>query len=114
MIGVTPSAFQRGEAERLLPVAPALGEGPERAQGPRQPRPGQDLQVCPGRARLPVRSLHVPPQQLSRPAEVANGIVCPPQSQGCLPLQGAVAERGRKIEGLPARRNGAIVVSRDP
>ena len=34
-----PSAFQRGEAERLLPVAPALGEGPERAQGPRQPRP---------------------------------------------------------------------------
>ena len=37
-----PSAFQRGEAERLLPVAPALGEGPERAQGPRQPRPGLD------------------------------------------------------------------------
>src|SRR5262249_55182709 len=28
-----PSAFQRGEAERLLPVAPALGEGPEVAQG---------------------------------------------------------------------------------
>ena len=35
-----PSACQRGEAERLLPVAPALGEGPERAQGPRQPRLG--------------------------------------------------------------------------
>jgi hypothetical protein len=29
-----PSAFQRGEAERLLPVAPALGESPECAQGP--------------------------------------------------------------------------------
>jgi hypothetical protein len=28
-----PSAFQRGEAERLLPVAPALGEGPKLAQG---------------------------------------------------------------------------------
>ena len=26
-----PSAFQRGEAERLLPVAPALDEGPERS-----------------------------------------------------------------------------------
>jgi len=26
-----PSAFQRGEAERLLPVAPALGKGPELA-----------------------------------------------------------------------------------
>jgi hypothetical protein len=26
-----PSAFLCGEAERLLPVAPALGEGPERA-----------------------------------------------------------------------------------
>jgi len=37
-----PSAFQRGEAERLLPVALALGECPERAQGPRQPRPGLD------------------------------------------------------------------------
>src|SRR5262249_17846398 len=29
-----PAAYQRGEAERLLPVAPALGEGPERAQNP--------------------------------------------------------------------------------
>ena len=44
-----PSACQRGEAERLLPVAPALGEGPERAQGPRQPRLGPDLHVCTGR-----------------------------------------------------------------
>jgi hypothetical protein len=26
-----PSAFQYGEAERFLPVAPAFGEGPERA-----------------------------------------------------------------------------------
>ena len=33
-----PWAFQHGEAERFLPVAPALGEGPELAQGPRQPR----------------------------------------------------------------------------
>src|SRR5687768_10931110 len=31
------SAFPRGEVERLLPVAPALGEGPKRAQRPRQP-----------------------------------------------------------------------------
>ena len=79
-----PSAFQRGEAERLLPVAPALGEGPERAQGPRQPRPGLDPHVCTGRARLPVRRLHVPPQQLGRPAEVADGIVCLPQVIGML------------------------------
>ena len=35
------STFQRGKAERLLPVAPALGEGPERAQGPRQERLGR-------------------------------------------------------------------------
>ena len=82
MIGVVPSAFQRGEAERLLPVAPALGEGPERAQGPRQPRPGPDPHVCPGRARLPVRRLHAPPQQLGRPAEVADGIVGLPQVIG--------------------------------
>ena len=109
-----PSACQRGEAERLLPVAPALGEGPERAQGPRQPRPGPDPQVCPGRARLPVRRLHVPPQQLGRPAEVADGIVCLPQVMGCLHLQGAVAERGRELEGLLARRHGAVGVSRYP
>ena len=29
-------------------------------------------------------------------------------------LQGAVAERGRELEGLLARRHGAVVVSRDP
>jgi hypothetical protein len=29
-----PSACQRGEAERLLPIAPALGEGPECPQDP--------------------------------------------------------------------------------
>src|SRR5215475_15495323 len=50
-----PSACQRGEAECLLPVAPALGEGPEYAQGPRQPCPGEDPPpVGAGRARLPV------------------------------------------------------------
>ena len=109
-----PSAFQRGEAERLLPVAPALGEGPERPQGPRQPRLGLDPHVCTGRARLPVRRLHVPPQQLGRPAEVADGLVCLPQAMGCLHLQGAVAELGRELEGLLARRHGAVVVSRRP
>ena len=109
-----PSACQRGEAERLLPVAPALGEGPERAQGPRQPRLGLDPQVCTGRARLPVRRLHVLPQQLGRPAEVADGMVYLPQAIGCLHLQGAVAERGRELEGLLARRHGAVVVSRHP
>ena len=58
-----PSTFHGGEAERLLPMTPALGEGPERAQGPRQPRPGLDEQVCTGRARLPVRHLDVPPSR---------------------------------------------------
>jgi hypothetical protein len=29
-------------------------------------------------------------------------------------LQGALTKRGREIEGLPARRNGAVVVSRRP
>ncbi len=109
-----PSACQRGEAERLLPMAPALGEGPEHAQGPRQPRLGLDPQLCPGRARLPVRRLHAPPQQLGCPAEVADGRVCLSQAMGCLHLQGALAERGRELEGLLARRYGAVEVSRDP
>ena len=67
------SAFQHGEAERLLPVAPTLGEGSERAQYPRQPRPRRDQPVpalgVPG---LPVRRLDVAPQQRGRPAEVAD------------------------------------------
>src|SRR5262249_13367745 len=56
------STFQRGEAQRLLPLPPALSEGPERAQGPRQPRLRLDPPVCPGRSKLPVHSLHVPPE----------------------------------------------------
>src|SRR5262245_49600761 len=56
-----PSAFQRSEAKRLLPVASALSESPEVAQGLRQPRPGCDPQVCIGCARSPVRYLHAPP-----------------------------------------------------
>jgi hypothetical protein len=79
-----PSAFQRGEAERLLAVASALGEGPKRAQGLRQPRPGPDQHVCTGRARPPVRSLHVAPQQLGRPVEVTDVLVYLPQAMGCL------------------------------
>ena len=33
---------------------------------------------------------------------------------GCLRLQGAIAERDREIEGLPARRHSAVEVSRYP
>jgi len=56
-------------------VAPALGESPERAQGPRQPRLRDDPHAYTGRASRPIYCLHVPPQQLGRPAEVADGIV---------------------------------------
>src|SRR5262245_38714511 len=105
-----PSAFQRDKAERLLPVAPALGEGPERAQGIRQPRLGTDPHVCTEPARFPVCRLYVPPPQLGRPAEVADGRVCLSQGLGCLQLQGAIAELAREREGLPARRYSAFVV----
>src|SRR5207302_9168277 len=44
-----PSAFQRGEAERLLPMAPALSECSELAQGLCQPRLGPEPHVCTGR-----------------------------------------------------------------
>jgi hypothetical protein len=60
-------------ADRLLPVAPALGEGPKRAQGPRQTRSALD--ACTGGVRLPVHSLDVPPQQFGCPDEVADGPV---------------------------------------
>src|SRR3989442_1318985 len=86
-----------GQVERLAapppPVAPALGEGPKRAQGLRQPRLGLDPGGT-GRASPPAHTLHAPPQQLDRPAEAADGRVSPPQLIGCLPLQGALAERG--------------------
>ena len=63
-----PSAFERGEAECLLAMTPALGEGPERAQGLRQPRPRLDPPAPTGRARLSVRDLHNPrPNSAARP-----------------------------------------------
>src|SRR5262249_24435223 len=108
-----PSACQRGEAERLLPVAPTLGEGPERAQGQRQTRPGPDLQLGTGRASLPIRRLHVLPLQLGRSAEIADGMVYLPRAMGSFYLQGAVTERGRESESLPARRHGAVAIARD-
>jgi hypothetical protein len=107
-----PSTFQHGEAERLLPVAPTLDEGPERAQGQHQTRSGPDLQLCPGCARLLIGRLHVLPRQLGRSAEVADGPVGPPEGIGCTHLQGALAELGCEREGLLARRNGAVMVSR--
>src|SRR5262249_10942813 len=84
------------------------------AQGPRQPRLRLEPYACTGPARLPVCRLYAPPQQLDCPAEVADVIVCLPQAKGCLPLQGAVAERGRKREGLLARCYGTVGVSRLP
>jgi hypothetical protein len=57
-----PSAVERGEAERLLPVASPLGEVPEDAQHLREPRLGMAPPACTGPARCPVRSLHVLPQ----------------------------------------------------
>src|SRR5262249_19791 len=73
-----PPVVQGGQAEGLLPVAPALGKGSEHAQGQRQPRLGPEPQVYIGRPRLPLCSLHAPLQQRSRPAEVAHGLVDQP------------------------------------
>jgi hypothetical protein len=89
-----PSAFQSGEVERRLSVARTLGEGPEHAQGPRQPRPGPDAQGGTGRTRHPVGCTDALPQQRGRPAEVADGIIGLPQVMGGFRLQGALAERG--------------------
>jgi hypothetical protein len=108
-----PSACQWGEAERLLPVAIALGKGSERTQSPRQPCMGPDRHVCTKPARLPVRCLYVPPPQLGLPAEVAGGGVCLPQAIGCFRLQGAVAECDGERQGLLARRHGAVSISRE-
>src|SRR6266581_1933147 len=62
--------------------------------------------------RAGLERLHVPPEQLGRQTEVADDTICLPQVMGCLPLQGILAEFGRQLEGLPARRNGAVEVSR--
>src|SRR5262249_62353923 len=76
------SACQRGAAERLLRMAPTLGEGSELAQGPRQPHLGLDQPVYPGRASLPVCGLDVAPQQRGRPAEIAEVEVDLPEAMG--------------------------------
>jgi hypothetical protein len=112
--GCVSAADQCGEAQRLLPVTSTLGEVPEVAQDPRQPRLGLNPQAYAGRARLPVRRLHAAPQQFGRLSEVTRRPICVPQGIGCVCLHGALAEFGRQIEGLPARRNGAIKIARDP
>jgi hypothetical protein len=108
---IVPAAFHRRQAEGLLPVPPALGEGPEITQGEHQQRPRIDPRGDIGRASLPVHRLHAPAQQLGRSTVGTDGIVCLPQAKGCLPLQGAVAERGREFEGLLARCNGGVEFS---
>src|SRR5262249_54045411 len=75
------SASHCSEAERLLPVALARGEGPKRAQGLHQPRLRPDTHVCTVRTRCPLRNLDAPPQELSRPVIVADSPVCFPQAQ---------------------------------
>src|SRR5512145_912289 len=90
--GCVPAACQRGETERLLPVAPTLSKGPKRAQDPRQPRLGLDPYVCAECTRLLVCRLYALPQQLGRLSEVANGPVCLPQGIRCLRLQSAIAD----------------------
>src|SRR5262245_44424016 len=109
-----PSAVRHEEAERLLPVAPTLGEGPDVAQDACEPCPGLDLQNGTGRASLPVHRLYGAPHQLGRPAEVAPVFVYSPQVMGSLHLQGALTERGRELEGLVTHRHGILRVSRDP
>ena len=95
-------------------MASTLGEGPDLAQGPCQPRPGNDPLGCAEHVRLPGHSLYVPPQQLGGPAEATHGRVGQPQTQGGIHLQGTIAERGRECKGLLARDNGAVKVSRCP
>src|SRR5712691_8970365 len=64
--------------------------------------------------RTGLQSLHVLPQQHSRPPEVTNGKVRLPQAMGGCHLPGPIAEFSRNRQGLLARRNGARVVRRHP
>jgi hypothetical protein len=96
------------------PVAPTLSERPKCAQDPCQPRPGLDPHVCPGCASLPVRRLHTLLQQRGCLSEVATGPVGLPQGIRRLRQHGAIADLDRQLDGLPARRNGTVVVSCRP
>jgi hypothetical protein len=91
----------------------ALSEGPERVQGLRQPCPGAAPHVCTDAVSPPIRRRHVPPQQLGRPAELAQGIESLPQGVSSLHVEGTIAEFRREREGLPPCRDGTIGVSRD-
>ena len=109
-IGVAPRPSSVARRSASSPWRRPSAKAPSTLKVMRQPRLGLDPQVCTGHARRPVRRLHVPPQQLGRPAEVADDIVCLPQVIGCFHLQGALAELGREREGLPGppqwRRRG--------
>ena len=94
-------------------MAPALGEGPERAQDPRQPRPRSvRLSVLGVPDSRSAASTFHRSSSAARPKSPMAGMPAP--GNRMLALQGAVAERGREIEGLLARRNSAVGVSRLP
>ena len=110
MIGVSPRPSSVARRSASSPWRRPSAKAPSALKVRASHAWDSDPHVCTGRARLPVRRLHVPPQQLGRPAEVADGIVDLPQAIGGLHLQGAVAERGRERRGPagppPWRRRG--------
>ena len=106
-----PSAFSRGEAERLLSMTPALGECAEVAQGLRQPRPGRLRQFMLGvpDSRSATSTFHRP--NSAAQTKLPTAAVGHPQEHGCVRLQSAIAKLGREIASLPAHSNGAVKVS---
>ena len=78
-----PSAFERGEAECLLAMTPALGEGPERAK------------VCASHARGLIRWLRSVPTSRSAVSTFCP-LVQPPGGQQGLPGVILLGHRGAK------------------
>ena len=96
-----PSACQRGQAKRLLPVVHRPSAKAPRSLKVRASLARDQIRgVYTGRVILPVRRLHVPPQQLGRPAEGADGMYLPRRA-GCT-CKALSPSAGREREGLLA------------
>ena len=112
MIGVDPRPSSVARRSASSPWRRPSAKAPRRS-GLRQTRPGLEPQrlywACQTPGPQPPRSAAAArPPGRNRPwPDAAPGM-------GCLHLQGAIAELSREIEGLLARRNGAVVVSRPP
>jgi len=111
VISADPRPSSVARRSGLLPVTPALDEGPSAPKVTARCARDWIRTSVAGRARLPVRNLHAPPQQLGGPAEVAMALYASPRVKGASPCK---AQSPISAASSRACRPAAIAPSQSP